>query len=60
MFPSHFLAYEFRFDTFQNEGGEMNNYRKGGEIKKMITEDFTALTIIILFISYILINRGMR
>ena len=60
MFPSHFLAYEFRFDTFQNERGEMNNYRKGGEIKKMITEDFTALTIIILFISYILINRGMR
>ena len=60
MFPSHFLAYEFRFDTFKNERGEMNNYRKGGEIKKMITEDLATLTIIILFISYILINRQMK
>ena len=38
----------------------MDNYRKGGEIKKMITEDLATLTIIILFISYILINRRMK
>ena len=57
LFSSHFLAYEFRLGTFQNERGKMNNYRKGGDKKKMIINDFECLVTIILIISIILMIR---
>ena len=37
----------------------MSNYRKGGDKKKMITEDIVALAIITLFISFLLVIRRL-
>jgi len=38
----------------------MSNHRKGGEIKKMITEDITTLTAIILFIIFIMMTKRIK
>ena len=43
--------------NFKNDWGKMNTYRKGGDKKKMITEDIVALAIIILIISFLLMIR---
>ena len=60
LFSSHFLACGCRFDTFKNEREKMSNYRKGGGIKKMITEDITTLTAIILFIIFIMMTKRIK
>ncbi len=38
----------------------MSNYRKGGEIKKMITNDYSTVGVIILIISIMLIIKRIR
>ena len=48
------------FDSFKNEREKMSKYRKGGEIKKMIIEDYISLSIITLIISILLITRRIK